>query len=258
MPVTGAGGVATKYTLVLINFLFVVLGIAAVTAGGWVLLQDEELRPLTFLGVVTNDLGMLQNAAILMITSGIIVFALGILGCCGAYRELKCMLGLYIGLIVLVIFVTVAACAVTFLYRDEVEEKLLDRLREGVVYEYQGFTSSERPFSTALDYAQIESSNWTVRNSAVIPISCCVIDKDAYEEGQFYIIQDRTCAQSPNSTNSHIDTPCYGKLKTWMEEQVHVMGGVVIAMIVLEVLAIVFAVLMIMPARKNTDYLYRV
>nr|KAG5687357.1 hypothetical protein BaRGS_025363 [Batillaria attramentaria] len=106
-----------------------------------------------------------------MITSGIIVFALGILGCCGAYRELKCMLGLYIGLIVLVIFVTVAACAVTFLYRDE---------------------------------------------------------------------------------------PCYGKLKTWMEEQVHVMGGVVIAMIVLEVLAIVFAVLMIMPARKNTDYLYRV
>ena len=55
------------------------------------LIYREQVKELTLLDVATNDLGLLQNSAILLITSGFALFVLGILGCCAASKEQRCL-----------------------------------------------------------------------------------------------------------------------------------------------------------------------
>ncbi|PVD32543.1 hypothetical protein C0Q70_07983 [Pomacea canaliculata] len=175
---------------------------------------------LTFLRVVNNDVGMLQTAAIIIITSGFLVFGLGVVGCCGACKQTKCLLALYVGAVALALVLTLAATSVALAYRTVVAEELLAKLRDSLITRYQGYITSDDQFSRAMDFAQVEfqccgvnswqdynlTTNWTVRSSAVVPLTCCILDRDAYRKENFYVLQDMACARSPNSTNSNIDT----------------------------------------------------
>ncbi|KAL8581340.1 hypothetical protein ACOMHN_034419 [Nucella lapillus] len=263
---------ATKLTLIFINLLFVAVGICGMAVGSWVLLYREKVRTLTLLDAATKDLGLLQNAAVLLIVSGLVLFCLGFMGCCATFHKKTCLQAVYIGLVLICCILTICACAVAFLFRNQVEDDLLSHLQTKLKTEYQGFSTSKVDFSQALDYAQVEFSccgiqgkedfkqalNWTVRNSAVVPLSCCVQrDRDQFLDDNFYTVADIRCPQYPNSTNSHISTPCYKELKEWMEEEVTLMGGVAIAAIVLQLLAILFILAFMRQRPKNTDMYYR-
>ncbi|KAK7091950.1 tetraspanin-18B-like [Littorina saxatilis] len=266
------GASPTQLTLIFINLLFVVAGIASMAVGGWVLIYREEVRVLTLIDVATNDLGLLQNAAILLVTSGIVIFVLGFMGCRATFRDQKCYRVVYIGLVLLCCVITVVACVLAFVYRDQVEDKLLTHLEKKLKTEYQGFTSSKVDFSQALDYAQVdfgccgvqshkdyeEAMSWTVRNSAVVPPTCCVMsDKEAYLDDRFITLEDTSCVTVPTATNSYIEKPCYNELKDWMEEQVTIVGGIAIGTIVLQLLSVLFLVAIMKKQGKDTDYLHR-
>ena len=76
--------------------------------GGWILIYREEVRILTLLDVVTNDFGLLQNAAILAITAGLATLLLGIVGCMAAHGKQKCLYVLVgLGFLLLLLFVVV-------------------------------------------------------------------------------------------------------------------------------------------------------
>ncbi|XP_025092715.1 tetraspanin-18-like [Pomacea canaliculata] len=215
---------------------------------------------------------MLQTAAIIIITSGFLVFGLGVVGCCGACKQTKCLLALYVGAVALALVLTLAATSVALAYRTVVAEELLAKLRDSLITRYQGYITSDDQFSRAMDFAQVEfqccgvnswqdynlTTNWTVRSSAVVPLTCCILDRDAYRKENFYVLQDMACARSPNSTNSNIDTPCYGKIKEWIETQAYVIGGLGIAICVLQLAGMLLALcLMTSWKSKDSDYFYR-
>ncbi|XP_076457260.1 tetraspanin-18B-like [Babylonia areolata] len=263
---------ATKLTLVFINLLFVAVGICGMAMGTWVLLYRERVRPLVMMDVATNDLGLLQKAAALLITSGLVLFFLGFVGCCAVHRKQRCLHVLYIGLVVLCCVLTISACAVAFVFRDQVEDDLLSHLQTKLKTEYQGFSTSTIDFSQALDYTQVKfqccgiqseedfqhAVNWTVRNSSKVPLSCCrQNDRDAFLDDNFYTIADTRCPQFPNSTNSFVETPCYGTLKAWLEEEAYMLGGVAIAAILLQILAVLVMLALMCLGPKQNNMLYR-
>ena len=51
------------------------------------LIYREQVKSLTLLGDVANDLGLLQDGAILVVISGAAILALGIMGCFAVYRN---------------------------------------------------------------------------------------------------------------------------------------------------------------------------
>jgi hypothetical protein len=81
--------------------------------------DKSVLSDIEVLQVDTED-PLLEYAAYILIAMGAFVFLVGFLGCCGAIKESKCMLGLYIFFLVLVMAGELAAGIIAIIYKDKV------------------------------------------------------------------------------------------------------------------------------------------
>lgn len=89
-----------KYFLFVFNLFFFVLGSLIFCFGIWILVDKTSF--VSFVGLSFMPLQIWSKA---LAVSGILTMGLALLGCVGALKELRCLLGLYFG-ILLLLFVT--------------------------------------------------------------------------------------------------------------------------------------------------------
>lgn len=89
-----------KYLLFVFNLFFFVLGSLIFCFGIWILVDKTSF--VSFVGLSFMPLQIWSKA---LAISGVLTMGLALLGCVGALKELRCLLGLYFGMLLL-LFVT--------------------------------------------------------------------------------------------------------------------------------------------------------
>lgn len=252
-----------KYILFVVNFLFFVMGIAAVALGIYALVDNDDMNALTKIdgdGKLDefNAVGLLQSGAIVLIVGGACLLILGFLGCCGAIKEVKCLLATYSAIVVVIIIIQIAAAGVAIAFRGRVTDKLKEGLKNGIKKNYDGNPTSDNAFSRAWDFAQVKfeccgvdnssdfmDSPWSKNVSGVnVPDTCCELaDRDKFFDDNVVVLKNKSCPTLPVGTdNKFTAEPCYNKVEDWIKERAGIIIGIALGIVVIEIIAVVFAI----------------
>ncbi|XP_070542373.1 tetraspanin-36-like [Ptychodera flava] len=144
--------------------------------------------------------GILLGAAVFM-------FITGVIGCIGACKESKCLLGTFFSLILLILLLEVTAAILGFVYKDQIRTGLKDGMNTAI----QNYTDPN--YEDAVDsmqkdlkccgvdnYTDWMKTPWYSEHPNSVPTSCCKKDTNCtgditkpdllYTEGCYYKLID--------------------------------------------------------------------
>lgn len=193
----GCGAKCSKFLLIFFNIIFWLSGCVILGIGIWMTVDQSIVDNLKILTVEEDD-PTLQYAAYVLIAMGCFVFLVGFLGCCGAIKESKCMLGLYIFFLLLIMAGELAAGILALVYKDKILETgtdvLVTKLQNDTIYTVDDdnkvtFTA----FGLAMSVSQLELKCCGINGSkdyansafskanepAPFPLTCCVMKDDS-------------------------------------------------------------------------------
>uniref|UniRef100_UPI00358EC803 CD63 antigen-like n=1 Tax=Myxine glutinosa TaxID=7769 RepID=UPI00358EC803 len=160
-----------KYLLFVFNLLFWLSGLVLIIIGAVVQAKVGSS------GELGHDVG--SGAPILLIVVGSVIFIVAFFGCCGAVRESRCMLGTFIGLLVIILVVEIAAAIAAFVYKDRVKGLVDTELKKSL----DSYPTKKKKLIDDLqhdmqccgaqgykDYEDLPK--WTTKTD--VPASCCL------------------------------------------------------------------------------------
>ncbi|XP_051696692.1 leukocyte antigen CD37 isoform X7 [Oryctolagus cuniculus] len=110
-----------KYFLFVFNLFFFVLGSLIFCFGIWILIDKTS-----FVSFVGLSFVPLQIWSKVLAISGILTMGLALLGCVGALKELRCLLGLYFGMLLLLFATQITLGILISTQRVRLERKVQD------------------------------------------------------------------------------------------------------------------------------------
>ncbi|XP_076789914.1 leukocyte antigen CD37 isoform X1 [Arvicanthis niloticus] len=138
-----------KYFLFVFNLFFFVLGGLIFCFGTWILIDKTS-----FVSFVGLSFVPLQTWSKVLAVSGVLTMALALLGCVGALKELRCLLGLYFGMLLLLF-----ATQITLGILISTQRVLLERrVQELVLRTIQSYRTNpdETAAEESWDYVQFQ------------------------------------------------------------------------------------------------------
>ncbi|XP_027632238.1 leukocyte antigen CD37 isoform X3 [Tupaia chinensis] len=117
----------TKYLLFVFNLFFFVLGGLIFCFGIWILIDKTS-----FVSFVGLSFAPLQIWSKILAISGILTMGLALMGCVGALKELRCLLGLYFGLLLLLFATQITLGILISTQRVRLERKVKDLVQETI------------------------------------------------------------------------------------------------------------------------------
>lgn len=241
----------TKYFLFLFNLLFFILGAMILGFGVWVLADRSS-----FISVLQTSSSSLKVGAYVFITVGAVTMLMGFLGCIGAIREVRCLLGLYITFLLLIFIAQVTAGVLFYLNMGKLKQEMGGIVSQ-LIQNYQD--GQEDSLQEAWDYVQAQVKccgwasfyNWTDnaalmnRTNITFPCSCKrrEEDSDTLERRGF-------CEAPHNATqsgNSPEDWPvyregCMERVEAWLQENLGIVLGVCVGVAVIELLGMLLSI----------------
>ncbi|XP_064652782.1 tetraspanin-18-like isoform X2 [Lineus longissimus] len=247
-----------KYFLFIFNIIFFLVGAVLLGVGIWVVVDNTYLMAFinNFNTGGVNVGGLLSSSAYVLIAFGAFIFVVGFLGCCGAWKESKCLLGIYSVIVGIILLVEIVAVILAAVYYDQAVSLAKTFLLSTIYTEYDGTANSANAVSLAWDYAQItfsccgldnytdfdSATNWNKTSAAgsmVIPPSCCKV-QDASTFPTF-TLTDTNCPYSPSTTNSNYQTTCYASLMSYVQTYSIAIIAVTSSVAVLQLIVIIAA-----------------
>jgi len=236
-----------KYLLFVVNFIVWVCGIVVFGVGIYSRIKAGDWKDLV------EDVSVV-DAANLLIASGAIVMVIGFVGCCGAWKQARPLLVIYIILLTLIFILEIAGGIYAAVKKDDVLkslEKNFQRLMD-TSYE-QGGKANE---------GYTESINWFQEN-----VKCCGstgpdswsnttwvnANRDAAKNGSAYELFPKSCCKSGDScnkgtgytglTNVHMDG-CVKESEQFLNDHMKELVGVGVGIAFIQIIGIVFACLL--------------
>uniref|UniRef100_A0ABK0M1F3 CD37 molecule n=1 Tax=Rattus norvegicus TaxID=10116 RepID=A0ABK0M1F3_RAT len=138
-----------KYFLFVFNLFFFVLGGLIFCFGTWILIDKTS-----FVSFVGLSFVPLQTWSKVLSVSGVLTMALALLGCVGALKELRCLLGLYFGMLLLLFATQITLGILISTQRVRLER----RVQELVLRTIQSYRTNpdETAAEESWDYAQFQ------------------------------------------------------------------------------------------------------
>lgn len=230
-----AFGVKTiKYLLFGFNFLFWITGAIILAIGIWTKVEPGYYD--AFLG----DKGF-KVSANLMLAAGAVVMVVGFLGCCGAVRESRCMLGWFFAFLLLIFLTEISAGILAFVYKDEAKKEIKKEMKD-LMTNYYGFyheitfdvdqLQSKLQCCGLNNYKDWNSSTWYKDNKdKEVPPSCCKL-----------ISNMPSCYQRKHFDMTKIyTTGCVGKLDDFVQKHLLIIGAIGVAISCIQLLGMMFA-----------------
>lgn len=132
----GAGYKCLKVTFIVFNAIFWLLGCGVLGVGVWLQIDKGGYAQLL------QDYSAF-TAAVLCIVAGSVMVIFGVVGCCGAFLESRCMLIVYFFALVIVFLLEIVAGIIGFIRRKEISGAVRTRLLKNIHSEYDGNGSDD-------------------------------------------------------------------------------------------------------------------
>lgn len=249
----GCLGSSIKFILFATNFIIFILSGAVFGVGIWALVDAPSFLDLFKLaqdalannGVEVGgmELNIYSTAAYILIATAAVAAVLSFLGCCGAAKGSKCMLGTYF-ILMLIIFI-VAIVGAVWGYKGDIETEIRDPLLKAIEkYKDVPFTDVEKAYHNAWNNAQGEFLCCGVYNvtdwkavkdfppGLTQPEGCCRVGRDGHQLTEAEIKTCRGSTDGPNS-NSFYFRGCWTIFVEKIDNNINIVVGVAIGVIVL-------------------------
>ncbi|XP_003801544.1 leukocyte antigen CD37 isoform X2 [Otolemur garnettii] len=138
-----------KYFLFVFNLFFFVLGSLIFCFGIWILIDKTS-----FVSFVGLSFMPLQNWSKILAISGILTMGLALLGCVGALKELRCLLGLYFGMLLLLFTTQITLGILISTQRARLERSVQDIVKK-TIQNYHA-NPEETAAEESWDYVQFQ------------------------------------------------------------------------------------------------------
>ncbi|PAA49029.1 hypothetical protein BOX15_Mlig033985g4 [Macrostomum lignano] len=191
-----------KMFLIVVNLLFLLTGIAILGVGIYLCTSADLGKYSELLAGVS----LMRSLRYLLIGCGCFTILIAMCGCVGVCKENRCLLGVYVILLFLVLFINLAAAIMAVVYKGDFKGMVGEQFQDRLKRHYGNLTIKEsKMFTEAIDKLQRNdkccgwagldkqqnfflSTPWYQQqssNPAQFPDSCCgsgVLDSPAKKE----------------------------------------------------------------------------
>ncbi|CAM2701730.1 unnamed protein product [Rotaria socialis] len=181
-------GVATcspcaKYLLLILNLFFWLIGLGLIALGLYFLLRPEIQNIIHLFNFTTLPLSSIEISACVLILFGVIIFLIGLFGFCGAQRESRTCLILYIILVTCVLLAQLTLFIFIAMHHEQGQSLVKQRL-VSQIKKYNHMYAGQ--YEKAIDYVQ--SKTLSIHHHGIIEkkYQCCGIDS-AYDYSESHI-----------------------------------------------------------------------
>ncbi|XP_030629466.1 CD82 antigen [Chanos chanos] len=226
-----------KFVFSLFNTLFVIVGLSIFGCAVWILFDATN-----FIHVVNSGEHLLIVAVGLFVI-GLVVVIVSLIGCTGVHLENRCCIAFYMGFLVAVALGQLFVTFILLFYRNKIDEHLTETV-EVIITEY-GSNKTQ--------------TSWDLLDSLQHTGKCCGMNSPSDWQMNKYIqslnktedMYPRSCFNTtcPGSESdlfwncTEIYTAgCKVALSTWLNENVLVMVGMDIGLLLIEVLQCVLGI----------------
>nr|XP_046247525.1 tetraspanin-1 [Scatophagus argus] len=220
-----------KLMMVVFNLLIFLSGLTLLVMGIWVSIDGSSF--LQLLGPFSSQGMQFVNVGFFSITIGTLLVLLGLLGCCGAHKESKCLLLTFFSVILIIFIAEVAAGVVALAYSSLAEGILRawatpalqkDYGSDPVVTKIWNTTMTELKCCGFTDYTDFVDSNFEKENEGSLPPSCCWTNSTPCSLGE----AKRSAMQG-----------CFEHILENLKEHANIVGGIAAGVGVLEIAAMI-------------------
>ncbi|KAL8594711.1 hypothetical protein ACOMHN_051657 [Nucella lapillus] len=279
MGLTGCGNFL-KYSMFLFNAVILIAGCGLLGFG--VYIRTGESRVSQVSSVLSSSL--YSSLSHLLIASGGLVILLSFLGCCGAIKEVRCMLGTFFILILLMLIGLLISGILAYAYRGQIGDHMLRELYKSLNTTY-GMTGQET-VTESWDFLQrvfhccgVEggvnsSTSWAFYRNTLwyhnqtdafreyVPDSCCRSQMNdnrtrcvGIAVGSARFIPVHLPPVYPGMENGQLHTEgCYSAFISFLSDNIRVLGGMAGGVALMMVLAMAFSVCLC--RRIKDDYFF--
>jgi hypothetical protein len=255
-PRLGCGARLMKFILITFNLVFFILGIA-ITAIGIYVLVDPRFKQIS--NIANNDiielagenginLSYIDRAGIAFCVFGGVMLLISFLGCCGACRQVKCLLGLYSSFLLVVLLAEIGAGILFAVYSAQLKTMLTPFLQNSIKTKYMGHDAQNKTLASiawdavmynfeccgvanSTDFDQPENV-WTQRpaNQAT-PKACCKFKRKPTDwSGVVPAVTSESsypgCYTSPTTATSNFEKGCYSRIEELVGSYSSILIGV--------------------------------
>jgi len=215
--------------MVLCNFLFAIAGVALICFGAYVQIDSKDY--LNFLG------SNFVNTPIFIMILGGIVFAIAIFGCCGAWKESKCLMYTYGAILVIILIAQIGAAIAAFVLKGDLKEEIVKNMNNGLknynTEGYEGVTTTWDLVQKNLKCCGVQDYNdWknvTMFSDGSVPDSCC-------QGGEI-----ENCGKTAVQEDKVYTKGCFTLFSDEFNGNLNIVGGVALIVALGELIAIAFA-----------------
>ncbi|KAG7276140.1 hypothetical protein CRUP_011816 [Coryphaenoides rupestris] len=191
------GIITSKTVLLLLSLMFWAAGAALSYVGAYMIRSYGNFRDF-----VEDKYVMIP--AVIIICVAVVMFFLGLLGCCATLKESKVGLSLFLIIILVLFAAEVTALTFCFIYQRKINGNIQTSMND-VFVKYDGQSAE----SDAVDYLQTElqccgvynqtswkSTPWFTSHNNTVPVSCCKNQTDSQCTGnldQPQLLNTRGC-----------------------------------------------------------------
>nr|XP_057929596.1 tetraspanin-1 [Doryrhamphus excisus]XP_057929597.1 tetraspanin-1 [Doryrhamphus excisus] len=222
-----------KMMMVFFNLLILLSGLTLLAMGIWASVDATSFVQL--LGPFASKGMQHVTVACFCLAIGSALVLLGLLGCCGAHKESKCLLLTFFS-IVLIIFIAEVAAAVVALTYSSFAEGILrawatpalqkDYGTDPAVTNIWNTTMTEMKCCGFSNYTDFVGSNFEKENGG-LPQSCCLAN---------------IAACSPEAAGQSAVQGCFEQILASLKKHANIVGGIAAGIGVLEISAMVVSI----------------
>ncbi|XP_013418984.1 tetraspanin-33 isoform X1 [Lingula anatina] len=250
-----------KYLMFFFNFFFWLVGGGLIGIGVWAYIEKERLGQ-SGSAEIESIYDLIFDVTIIVIILGIIIFILAFLGCLGSLRENVTLLKIFFILLIILFVLEVTGAVLAFVFSRDVKSKLTSVLKDEAVIRYR----DDLDLQNIIDWIQknfqccgVGAESYKVWNlnpyfnctdsnpspeACGVPYSCCVkptdIDKDLINTMCGYGVMKPDGGTSGVS-GKIFEIGCIDAFLAIAEDNLYIIGGVVVGIAVVQILAIFFA-----------------
>nr|XP_019963805.1 PREDICTED: CD82 antigen-like [Paralichthys olivaceus]XP_019963806.1 PREDICTED: CD82 antigen-like [Paralichthys olivaceus] len=235
-----------KFCFVLLNSVFLVLGLSVSGCGLWILFDSGS-----FLTAVSSV--ELRTVAVGLLVIGGVVTAVSVIGCVGADGENRVLLLIYLGFLIVLVLAQVFVTLLLLINRNKIEVGLNTAV-DHIMFKYRGSSVQDTLMDSVQQHGRccgrtgpadwlknsyIHSLNLSIPH--VLPCSCFT----SYHRS----VDSSWCSEQLNFTqppfgrgNSSYDQGCEATLSDWLQENALTIVGMDVSLMLIQVLQVVVAV----------------
>ncbi|XP_041368112.1 tetraspanin-33-like [Gigantopelta aegis] len=256
-PEDSVVSLVVKYLLFAMNFLCWLIGGVMVGTGIWAYIEKNKYYHVQ----IQHIYDVFFDLSIIFLVLGLTIWILGFAGCLGALRENICLLKFYYIIIFIILFLELTVCIMAFLFRSKTKEIVTGGLNKNLISRYDKEDPDVKDFidfiqenieccgvteEGYLDWNTNKYYNCTEKNRSalkcMVPHSCCINQFTISEGTTNLFCSGQVLDLSNSAAKKQIHTiGCIDKMLILGKENLPFMGGIVLAVIFPQLLAVYLA-----------------